>query len=747
MSFTLKSTPIRYYFVLFIIVLLICTFKVQAVFGAPAKVSSSESTADQATMNFVGADIESVIKAIGQYTNTTFIIDPRVKGTINVVSEKPLGKTQTFDLLASTLRLQGYTVVRGDGFVKVVPEADAKLQVAPTQQPGARGDQVATQIFTLNYESAVNILPVLRPLISPNNTINANPGNNTLVVTDYAQNLQRLGKMIAALDVPAVSDIDVVSIRYAIASEVAVLVSKMLDSGTGAANSSDSTRTMILADPRTNSLLIRASSTGRANLAKSLIAKLDQATASSGNIHVVYLRNADAVNLAKTLRSIASFDTSTQTSESPVSSNSGKMLQSSNNGNAEGTSQSFAAGASDATASNSAISEKSSSSGGGNAAGFIQADRTTNTLIITASDPVYRNLRGVIDQLDTQIAQVHVEALIVAITDSAASEIGVQWAALSGDKNSSYRGFAGTGFTGNQAGINPTNPSQNLLSAGIASAGGGNSSATSIGNGMQIGIIRQIAGKIGLGALASALNGTNGGNVLSLPSLTVEDNHEAKMLDGKNVPVTSGSQLQLGTANNSPFNTVDRKDVGTALKITPHILSGGTMRLEIVQEVSSVDSVSTAGTQNLGPTFTTRSMNTTVVANDGDIVALGGLIQDNHQNNVQKVPWLGDIPLIGNFFKYQSASRDKTTLMIFLRPTIIRSQQENDALVASRYDYLRSAQVKVQPDKSILTDFGSSVLPSLEDGGPFIDLRKSYGHTEALPSAVNASVPEVLNGK
>ncbi|AIY42271.1 General secretion pathway protein D [Collimonas arenae] len=733
----------------FIVILLVCTTRVQPVFGVPTKVNLTDGTADQATMSFVGADIESVIKAIGQYTNTTFIIDPRVKGTINLVSEMPIGKNQAFDLLASTLRLQGYTVVRGDGFVKVVPEADAKLQVASTRETSVRGDQIATQIFTLNYESAANILPVLRPLISPNNTINANPGNNTLVVTDYAENLRRLGKMIAALDVPAASDMDIVPIRYAIASDVAVLLSKMLDSGgTTGTNPSDSTRTMILADPRTNSLLIRAPSIGRANLAKSLIAKLDQATTSAGNIHVVYLKNADAVNLAKTLRSITSFDTSTLTSESSGRASSGKMLQSSSTGNSGGMSQTSGAGASDATASNSAPSEKSLSSSGGSAAGFIQADRTTNTLIITASDPVYRNLRSVIDQLDTQIAQVHVEALIVAVTDSAASEIGVQWAALSGDKNSSYRRFAGTGFTGNQTGVNPTNPSANLLSAGIASAFKNNSGTpTTIGGGMQIGIIRQIAGQIGLGALASALNGTNGGNVLSLPSLTVEDNHEAKMLDGKNVPVTSGSQLQVGNANSVPFNTVDRKDVGTALKITPHILSGGTMRLEIAQEVSSVDSVSAAATQNLGPTFTTRSMNTTVVVNDGDIVALGGLIQDNHQSNVQKVPWLGDIPLIGNFFKYQSASRDKTTLMIFLRPSIIRSQQDNDAVVASRYDYLRTAQIKVQPDKSILTDFGSSVLPRLEDGGPFIDLRKSLNSKETPSSSTVAPTQDLLNNK
>ena len=236
------------------------------------------------------------------------------------------------------------------------------------------------QIFSLNYESATNILPVLWPLISLNNTINANPGNNTLVVTYYAENLQRLGKMIAALDV--------LPVRYAVANDTAVIANKLLDSGSAGSGTSDSLRTIIMADSRTNSVIVRAPSAGRANLAKSLIAKLDQPTANVGNVHVVYLKNADAVKLAKTLRAIVSSDAS---------------LPSGNSSN------------------------KNSGAGGSSSAGFIQADETTNTLIITSSESVYRNIRGVIDQLDTRRAQVYVEALIVEVTDSAASEISVQW--------------------------------------------------------------------------------------------------------------------------------------------------------------------------------------------------------------------------------------------------------------------------------------------------------------------------------
>ncbi|WP_240950705.1 type II secretion system secretin GspD [Collimonas pratensis] len=716
----------------------------QPVLGTAPLGASTEGTNGQAVMNFVGADIESVIKAVGQYTNTTFIVDPRVKGTINLVSEKPVSKTQAFDLLASTLRLQGYAVVRGDGFVKVVPEADAKLQVAPTRPASVRGDQIATQIFSLNYESATNILPVLRPLISPNNTINANPGNNTLVVTDYAENLQRLGKMIAALDVPAVNDLDVIPIRYAVASDIAVMASKLLDAGSAAPGASDSARTIIMADSRTNSVVIRAPSAGRANLAKSLIAKLDQPTTNAGNVHVVYLKNADAVKLAKTLRAIVSNDTSlpTSSSSSKSSSGAGSLLQGSNSGGALNSGNSTTP----STPPSDTSSQSSGGGGGGSgAAGFIQADETTNTLIITASEPVYRNIRGVIDQLDTRRAQVYVEALVIEVTDTAASEIGVQWLALSGDKNSNYRVGGGTGFTGTNTGIT----SGNLFNTAIGQATNTSSTPTpvTVGSGLQIGVFRQIAGKLGLGALASALNSTTGGNVLSMPNLLTLDNEEAKIIVGQNVPFVSGSTLTTGAGTTSPFTTIDRKDVGVALKIRPHISEGGTVRLEISQEVSAVVQASANNTN--GPTTTKRSLDTNVLIDDGEVIALGGLIGDDSENGVQKVPLLGDLPFIGNFFKYQTGSRTKTNLMIFLRPTIVRDKETGNNLTVDRYDYMRSQQIKVQPKKSVLTDFGSSVSTSLGEGGPFIDLRKSKNVPDApeQPAPDQQQMPMLLPAK
>ncbi|CAN5882156.1 type II secretion system secretin GspD [soil metagenome] len=650
-----------------------------------------------AALNFVGADIESVVKAIGHYTGTTFIIDPRVKGQINLVSEKPLSKDQAFKLLASSLRLQGYALVTSDGYTKVVPEADAKLQAGPTQSESAKGDQIATQIFRLNYESANNIVTVLRPLISPNNTINANPGNNSIVITDYADNLKRMSKIIGALDVPANNDLEVVPIKYAIASDIAVMVSRLTDSTQAGAG--DSGRTILLADPRTNSVLVKAPSTARANLVKSIIAKLDQPTAMPGNVHVVYLKNAEAVKLAQTLRSILSSDSALPSNSGSTSgSNSGtpaaalnSAIASSGNANSGMTGSGLPGGSS----SNSSGSSQSSGAGGG----FIQADAATNTLIITASESVYRNLRGVIDQLDARRAQVYVEALIVEVSADKSNEFGIQWLAATGDSNSNYRVGGATSFS--TAGNNVLN---------LAAANNAKGGSLLPGAGMTVGLFRQIGGQLGLGALAHALEADGNTNVLSIPNLLTLDNEEAKIIVGQNVPFITGSYSSpaAGTASANPFQTIERKDVGIKLTVKPQISEGGTVKLAIYQEVSSV--IASSASSASGPTTNQRSISTIVLVDDGQIIALGGLIQDDKTDNVDQVPFLGDIPYLGNLFKYQGKTRKKTNLMVFLRPTVIRNVEQANNVSLDRYDYLRT-QMALDSDKN-----RNDVLPKIEKG-------------------------------
>jgi len=657
---------------------------------------------DQAALNFVGADIESVIKAVGHYTGMTFIIDPRVKGTLTLVSEKSISKSQAFSLLTSALRLQGYAVVTADGFAKVVPEAEAKLQASPTQvgtgSRTVRGDQVATQIYYLSYESAANLTAVLRPLISPNNSIMANPGNNSLVITDYADNLRRLTKIIAALDAPVAADIDIVPIRHGIASDLATLVNKLLEPAAGG----DSGRVTVAADPRTNSLVVKAPSRARANLAKSLIAKLDQPTTQAGNVHVVYLKNADATKLAATLRAVVSSDSSlpqTQTGTSGGSVQSSGGVSGANSGNGLGAGQST-------------MNQQANQAGGagagssGTGAGFIQADASTNTLIITAPDAIYRNLRAVIDMLDVRRAQVYIESLIVEVTSDKAAQFGVQWAGLSGGANSKYRVGGLQNFS--SAGSN------NL---GALIAGGGK---VLPGAGLNIGLFKMINGELGLGAIASALETDADANILSTPNLITLDNELATIKVGQNVPIISGqfTSPSSGTAGANPFQTIDRRDVGLTLKVRPQISEGGTIKMAIYHETSDVDPGSLKDVA--GVTTNIRVIENMVIADDGQVIVLGGLIKDSASTNDEKVRGLGDIPILGNLFKYRSRERTKTNLMVFLRPVIVRSKEDSNALAADRYDFMRSAGVQGQApqDGIVMPAYGAPTLPPLVNGQP-----------------------------
>lgn len=637
--------------------------------GSKAANANKDKGADKVKLNFVDTDIESVVAAISDYTNTTFIIDPRVKGKINLAYDKPLSKDQAFQLLASVLRLQGYAVVPGNGYIKVLPEADAKLQSVPMQNGAIRGDQIATQVFHLNFESANNMVGVLRPLISPSNTINADPGNNSLIITDYAENLLRLGKIIESLDGPAGSDLDIVPIRYAIASDIAVMVNRLLEPNSTAG--ADAGRVTLLAYPRTNSVIVRAPSDVRANLAKALIAKLDQPTAQPGNVHVVYLKNAEATKLAQTLRAVVTSDTSAIASSSS------------------------APGAPTSPVTAQAVLPS------GSAGGFIQADPTTNTLIITASEPVYRDMRAIIDQLDARRAQVYIESLIVEVDASKMAEFGVQWGAVGGKNH----GFGGTSFStgGNNL---AAQAAAGLVPGGVPLVPN---------NGLNLGLV---SSKLGLGALIHALESDSSANILSMPNLITLDNEEAKIVVGQNVPFVTGQYTtgaSAGVAGVNPFQTVDRKDIGLTLKVKPQISQGGTVKMAIYQETSGIDN--SVQTNGAGLATTKRSIETNVLVDDGQIIVLGGLIDDNLQDTMEKVPGLGDIPLIGSLFQYKTRTHVKKNLMVFLRPTIVRSNEQSVNLAADRYDYIRNEEIAGKPERMlVIPNSGAPLLPPLKDG-------------------------------
>ena len=625
---------------------------------------------DTVTLNFVNADIEGVVKAVSEMTGKNFVLDPRVKGTINIVSARPVPRALVYDVFLSALRLQGYAAVEDRGVVKIVPEADAKLH------PG-RG-QVQTRVFTLKYESAAQLVPILRPLIPPANTIAAYPGSNALVITDYADNLQRIARIIDSIDQPGGgAEPVVIPLAHASALDVALMVNRLFAEAPQAAapGADTSQRLSVVADARSNSLVVRSDNPSRIARLRTLVAMLDSPTSAAGNLHVVYLKNAEAVKVAETLRAIYLGETVPAAAPRPTAAPA--MTPVSTAPAALPAPQAVAL-----------------------VPGMIQADPATNSIIINAPDAIYNNLRAALDKLDVRRAQVYVEALIAEMTADKAAEFGVQWQSLSGVEKSGTNAFGGTNFGG---------PGQNVL--GIAA------NPASAGRGLNVGVINGVVNIPGVGEILNlnllirALESDNNANILSTPTLLTLDNEEAKIVIGQNVPFITGSYAVTGAATTpTPFQTIERKDVGLTLRVKPQISEGGTVRLQIYQEVSSV--VETLLPNPAGVTTNKRAVESTVLVDDGQIVVIGGLIQDGVRETVEKVPFLGDIPLLGALFTYSTRARSKTNLMVFLRPTVLRNPQRAESLSSGRYDYILGEQNKAQlPQSWPLPDMEPPRLP------------------------------------
>lgn len=611
-------------------------------------------------LNFVNVDIDTVVKAIGEISGKNFVLDPRVKGTVNIVSARPVPRELSYQILLSSLRMQGFSAVEGDGVIKIVPEADAKLHARVGNARRGDGDRLITKVFILRHGSANQLVPVIRPIISPNNTVAAMPQANAVVVTDYADNIRRIEAIIDSIESASAADSMVLPVKYASAIEMASQLNKLLQEGsTGAANAADGGRVTIVPDARSNVLLVRADSSGRLAKVKNLLTLLDQPSQAGANVRVVYLRNAEATRVAQTLRSLLSADAPAASNSAPASSQAA---------NASGTA-------------------KATDSNSGALGSTIQADVANNALIMNVPDAMYQNLRNVIDMLDRRRAQVFVEALVVEVSAERAQEVGMQWQSLSGLGNGGTSVIGGTNFpaTGNPGILN------------VATGGTAGISALAGSSGLTVGISKGTVNILGtqilnLGLLARALEKEAEGNVLSTPNLMTMDNEEAKIVIGQNVPFLTGSYSNTGNggSNNSsvssPFQTYERKDVGLTLKLTPQISEGGLVKMKILQEVSSVEE--TSRNNPAGLTTNKRAIETTVTVDDGSIVAIGGLIQESVSDGENKVPLLGDVPVLGWLFKYQQKQRKKTNLMVFLKPTILRDDGSARGLASDRYDYV-----------------------------------------------------------
>ncbi|WP_374352302.1 type II secretion system secretin GspD [Chitinimonas sp.] len=668
---------------------------------------------DKVMLNFVNADIESTVKAVGLITGKNFILDPRVKGTVNVISSSAVPRKDVFPILLSALRLQGFSVVETGSLVKIVPEADAKQNNGATvsrKMNNTGGDRIVTQVYPLRNESAAQMVPILRPLVTPNNSIAAYPNSNMLVITDYAENVKRLDDIIESIDQPTSAELVTLPLRYAAANEVAQTIAKLMPevsvpAGGVAGPSPDGIRkTVVLADVRANMLLIRGDNPAHLAQIRKIAESIDKQGAAGGNIHVIYLKNADAPKLAATLKAILTGGDVPQTQSAAFTS------VASSGGNA-------AAGAPNAATAPTPAPVYSSGGGAGQAmAGVaIQADPTTNALIVTAPDNIYNNILAVIEKLDARRAQVYVEAMIAEVKVDKSGAFGVQWLVGGGNNKVNAVGLSNIGTDGSS-----------LASIGAAALA---KNPGALAPGFMLGVVNGSLtdknNKANLGVIASALEANGDGNILSMPNLLTLDNEEASILVGQNIPIVTGTQSSTG-ANQNPFTTVDRKDIGIKLKIRPQISEGGAITMQVSQEVSSIDvNVNTQGT---GIATAKRSIDSKVLVDDGQIIVLGGLIEDKLTQSDNRVPLLGDIPVLGNLFRFQQRSSKRTNLMVFLRPVVLRDGKSAQSLSNERYQMLQGVQGGYHADKHVM-------LPNLPEVSlPTLDVRQGAAVSTNTPA-------------
>ncbi|MDO8862204.1 type II secretion system secretin GspD [Haliea sp. E1-2-M8] len=644
--------------------------------GANAQEFSGGNNAQKFTVNLKETDIQELIKFVAEATETTIVVDPAVKGKVMVVSAKPVSRSELYDLFLSILEVHGYTAVRSGGVVRVIQSKDARsAPVTVRDDEGQRGnDEYVTQVMRLKNISAAKLIPVLRPLVPQQAHMAAYAPSNAIIISDVASNIDRIAAIIERMDRTAVQEAEVIKLKYGVAEDVVRMLEQLNKSE---AQQGTEVEVLLVADSRTNSVLVSADELERARMTR-LIRYLDTPLEQSGNVKVIYLQYAKAEDIAEVLTRVMQNITQGEGAE-------GGRPQRSN--------------------SNSAM---------------IEADKHTNALIITAPTDEMASLEAVITRLDIRRAQVLVEAIIVELEVRDGQDLGLQWLFANDD-----------GFYGGN--INPNDPrAARIAGAILPEDGGGEDSdgGTTTGDFNVGALAGAIAGSPGLSlgwgvvdddlsmtVILNALNRQSNANILSTPSLLTLDNQEAYITVGQNVPFVTGSFTSTGTGDGAqnPFQTIERQNVGITLKVTPHINEGDSVVLDISQEVSSLSNTSAA--LDASDLITNeRILQTKVLAANGRMVVLGGLIKDDVQDGSQKVPLLGDIPLLGRLFRSDAVSVVKTNLLIFIRPTIIRDDQQLAGATAEKYRFIRDQQVlRRERGLMFLDDEYVPVLPEWED--------------------------------
>ncbi|WP_088184090.1 type II secretion system secretin GspD [Sphingobium sp. Z007] len=680
----------------------------------------------QQTLNVRDADIRAFIQDAARVTGRTFIIDNKVQGKVSVVTDRPLSRSEYFEIVLSTLRANGLVAVPAPGGAYRIQPADGAAGQPSAVGRGASRNSFVTEVFRLRSIDAASALETLRPLVSKEGSVTANRAGNSVVVADYADNIVRIRQVIARIDRDT-SATQMVMLKNAGAREIATSLQALVATSGGGENAAPSAATVVPIDS-SNAVAIRGDANTVARLA-AMARQLDQQAASGTEIRVYWLEHADAEKLLPVLQQLVG-----QSTSQPVTAS---------------TPAASGAPAAQAAAPVAAASSSSSSSGGGistRGPAIVTRYEGANAIIVAANSDVQRMLGETIRQVDTRREQVLVEAIIVEISDAAAKKLGVQF----------LLGSTSTGF----AASNYSNASPNLLT--LAGAYGatqlgtttttvvapdGTRTTTEVQNSGDLastlqesaissltsatGAILGLGGSIGkngiFGAIINAVKSDTESNLLSTPSVMTLDNQKASILVGQQVPVTTGEALSQNFDNQ--FRTVQRQDVGIKLEVKPQINTGGAIKLFLRQEVSSVAGPVSNSSSDL--IINKREIETTVTVDDGEILALGGLLDDNERKTIERIPLLSDIPGLGELFKSRSKSRTKTNLMVFIRPTILRSKEDAQRLTQQRYGYVRGMQLQRNPD----------VEPTIDEL-----VRDYMGATPPLPPQPNDSVVAPVAG-
>jgi len=618
---------------------------------------SSQILAAEITLNLKQADIRALISTVSKFTGKNFVIDPRVKAKVTIVSAKTMSEDEVYEVFLSILQVHGYAAVPIGNIIKIVPEVNAKQGPLPVVRGNKyKGDALITRVITLDHVPASQLVPILRPLVPQQGHLAAYNPTNTLIITDHAANIKRLSQIIRSIDRPESDELEIIPLKHASAQEL-VRILNSLHSSAGGAKTPQSKKVTLAADDRTNSILMSGERATRLKI-RATIAHLDTPLEDGdGNTHVIYLKYAKAADIEKVL-------TGVQKGQTQKNKKVAKLATSKTEAD-------------------------------------IQSDEATNAIIITAGPDVVRRMKSIIRQLDIRRAQVLVESIIAEINNDKAKERSAQF--ILGGKKGVDQGSVPVGVSNFGGG------------SGIIGLLGGNP-VSAISDGITFGVGSDDGTRFAF--LLKALNSDAATNILSTPSIVTLDNQEAEIVVGQNVPFLTGSFTNTGGGDGStnPFQTIERQDVGITLKVTPQINEGDTIKLDIDQEISNISASTTASSDII---TNKRTLKTSVLVEDGEILVLGGLIDDTMRDTVSKVPLLGDIPLLGWLFRSHGTTKEKKNLMIFMRPKILRDKADAIYHTNEKYNYLRAQQIEAgRKGFGLLSDEKTPLLPAIDNLSP-----------------------------